>query len=48
MFTGIIREVGRVVSVEARPGGLLLAVEAPETSRGLAAGASVAVEAAVF
>jgi riboflavin synthase alpha subunit len=43
VFTGIIREVGRVADVSGRDGGIRLEVEAPATTRGLAVGDSVAV-----
>jgi riboflavin synthase len=43
VFTGIVREVGRVVAVEGDGGGVRLEVEAPETARGLGVGDSVAV-----
>jgi riboflavin synthase len=42
MFTGIVREVGRVVSAETG-GGLALVLEAPETTRGLGVGDSLSV-----
>ncbi len=43
MFTGIVREVGRVVAVEGDDEGLTLQVEAPRTAGALAVGDSVAV-----
>jgi riboflavin synthase alpha subunit len=43
VFTGIIRETGRVVSAHHGGDGLALVVHAPETTDGLAAGGSVAV-----
>jgi len=43
VFTGIVREVGRVVAVEGDDEGLTLQVEAPRTAEGLAVGDSVAV-----
>src|SRR4051794_11965836 len=43
MFTGIVREVGRVASVDAGPDGMRLAVEAPATARGTAVGDSVSL-----
>jgi riboflavin synthase len=43
VFTGIVRELGRVVSAEAGGGGLALVLEAPATSRALAIGDSLAV-----
>ena len=43
MFTGIVREVGRVAAVEGDDEGLTLQVEAPRTAEALAVGDSVAV-----
>lgn len=43
MFTGIVRELGRVVSADGAAGGLSLAVEAPRTAAGLGTGDSVSV-----
>jgi riboflavin synthase alpha subunit len=43
VFTGIVREVGRVVRVEGDGDGLSLHVEAPRTADGLAVGDSVSV-----
>jgi len=43
VFTGIVREVGRVVGVEGDDGGLTLRVEAPDTATGLALGDSVSI-----
>ncbi|TKV28098.1 riboflavin synthase [Arthrobacter sp. NamB2] len=45
MFTGIVSEQGSVVSLELTPDGEsgLLVFEAPETGKGLAPGASIAV-----
>lgn len=43
MFTGIVRERGRVVSVEPRGEGVLLAVAGTQTAAAAAAGDSVAV-----
>jgi riboflavin synthase alpha subunit len=43
VFTGIVRELGRVVSAEAGGGGLALVVEAPETVAALATGDSISV-----
>ncbi|HEY7179381.1 MAG TPA: riboflavin synthase [Gaiella sp.] len=43
MFTGIVREVGRVVRVDGDDEGLSLHVESPRTSDGLAVGDSVSV-----
>lgn len=44
MFTGIIREAGRVRALERTEGGALLAVEAPESAASLGLGSSVAVD----
>jgi riboflavin synthase len=43
VFTGIVREVGRVVSVDGGDDGLRLRIEAPETARATGIGDSVAV-----
>jgi riboflavin synthase len=43
MFTGIVRELGRVASVEGDASGLALAVEAPLTAAGLATGDSISI-----
>jgi len=43
VFTGIVREVGRVAAVEGDDDGLTLQVEAPRTAEALAVGDSVAV-----
>jgi riboflavin synthase len=43
MFTGIVRELGKVEAIEPTDQGLLLRVLAPETSRGVAEGDSVSV-----
>ena len=43
MFTGIVREVGRVVAGEGDDEGLTLQVEAPRTAEGLAVGDSISV-----
>jgi riboflavin synthase len=43
VFTGIVRELGRVVSAEAGGGGLALVVEAPATVAALATGDSISV-----
>lgn len=43
MFTGIVREVGRVVEVEGDESGLTLRVEAPLTAVGVAVGDSVSL-----
>jgi riboflavin synthase len=43
MFTGLVREVGRVASLRRRSGLTLLEVRAPRTAGGLAVGDSLAV-----
>jgi riboflavin synthase len=43
VFTGIVREVGRVASVDLGNGGIRLEVDAPETAAATAVGDSVAV-----
>jgi len=43
VFTGIVREVGRVVRVEGGDDGLSIQVEAPHTAEGLSVGDSVSV-----
>ena len=43
MFTGIVRERGRVAGVDETPDGVRLTVEAPETARDAAVGDSIAV-----
>jgi riboflavin synthase alpha subunit len=43
MFTGIVREQGRVVAAETGGGGLRLQIEAPATAAAAAPGDSVAV-----
>jgi riboflavin synthase len=43
MFTGIVREVGRVVAVEGGPAGRTLVVQAPATAVGTGVGDSVAI-----
>ena len=43
MFTGIVREVGRVVSAEGGESGRTLVVEAPATASSTAVGDSVAI-----
>ncbi|MDW8337572.1 MAG: riboflavin synthase [Thermoleophilia bacterium] len=43
MFTGIVREVGRVASVEGGPDGVVLVVEAPAAAERTTVGGSVAV-----
>jgi riboflavin synthase len=44
VFTGIIRERGRVVSVAGRDGGLELSVEAPATAAQLTVGDSISID----
>ena len=44
MFTGIIRETGRVRSIEPSSGGAALTVEAPQTRSQLVVGGSIAVD----
>jgi riboflavin synthase len=43
MFTGLVREMGRVVRLERSSGGAVLVVEAPLTAPGAALGDSIAV-----
>ena len=43
MFTGIVRELGRVAAVEGGEGGMCLRIEAPVTSPSVAVGDSVNV-----
>jgi len=43
MFTGIVRERGRVVSIDGGADGIRLVVEAPETAAAAALGDSIAV-----
>jgi riboflavin synthase len=43
VFTGIVRERGRVVSLTGGDAGLHIAIEAPETAAGATAGDSIAV-----
>ena len=43
MFTGIVREVGRVVALEGGPEGRTLVVRAPATAEGTRVGDSVAI-----
>ncbi len=43
MFTGIIRELGRVVSAEGGAGGLALVIEAPATAVQLRMGDSISI-----
>ena len=44
MFTGIVREVGRVVAVEGSASGLTLAVDAPATAASTGVGDSVSID----
>ena len=46
MFTGIVREMGRVTAVEGGDDGLRLRVEAPRTAAGTSLGDSVAIDGA--
>ena len=46
MFTGIVRERGRVASIEERPEGLRLEISAPETASRLEVGDSVSISGA--
>ena len=43
MFTGIVRELGRVEDVERADQGMRLSVQAPQTAAGVSAGDSVSV-----
>ena len=43
MFTGIVREVGRVAAVGAADGAMRIEIEAPETAAATAVGDSVAI-----
>lgn len=43
MFTGIVREIGRVAGVEANGQGIRLEIEAPETARTTATGDSISL-----
>ncbi|RME64306.1 MAG: riboflavin synthase, partial [Nitrospirae bacterium] len=43
MFTGLVRELGSVVSLRATPEGAVLKIKAPEISKGSAIGDSVSV-----
>ena len=43
MFTGIVREVGRIAAVDGGADGVLVVIEAPVTARGLRVGDSVAL-----
>jgi riboflavin synthase len=44
MFTGLIREVGTVVSVSGGDGGVRIELAAPETAHGAAVGDSIALD----
>jgi riboflavin synthase len=44
VFTGIVRELGRVVSADAARGGVELVVQAPETAAALDVGDSVSID----
>jgi len=44
VFTGIVRELGRVVSAEGDDGGRVLVVEAPDTAAALRVGDSIAID----
>jgi len=44
MFTGLIREVGRVVARDGGPNGVRLTIEAPATARAAEIGASVSID----
>jgi riboflavin synthase len=44
VFTGIVRELGRVVAVDGGPDGIRLTLEAPRTAAGLSVGDSVAID----
>lgn len=44
MFTGLVREIGRIAAVRRREGGTSLDVDAPATARRLSIGDSVAVD----
>jgi riboflavin synthase len=46
MFTGIVRERGRVAAIEEQAGGLRLEIDAPETASRLGVGDSVSVSGA--
>jgi riboflavin synthase len=43
MFTGIVRELGRIAAIEGSADGVRLVVEAPETAAGATAGDSIAI-----
>ena len=44
MFTGIVREVGRVESISGQPGGVRLVIDAPATAATTAVGDSVSID----
>jgi riboflavin synthase alpha subunit len=44
MFTGLVREVGRVMSVAGGPDGVRIEIEAPETGRNVHLGDSIAID----
>jgi riboflavin synthase len=46
VFTGIVRERGRVASIEERPEGLRIEISAPETASQLGVGDSVSISGA--
>jgi riboflavin synthase len=43
MFTGLVREVGRVTAVDGGPDGVRIEVEAPQTAAGAGIGDSVSI-----
>ena len=44
MFTGLVREVGTVASLEGGVDGVRIEIDAPETARGAALGDSIAID----
>src|SRR6185312_7469356 len=44
MFTGLVREVGTVASLEGDADGIRIEVDAPETARAVALGDSIAID----
>ena len=44
MFTGLVREVGTVASLEGGADGVRIEIDAPETARGAALGDSIAID----
>ena len=44
MFTGLISEVGTVVSIDGGPDGVRIEIDAAETSHGVAVGDSIAID----